>query len=472
MIYDRMDPPLTNADGVHRRIQSGNAQADQILGGGFPENSINIVMGQPGTGKTIFAEQLLFHNAGGDRPCLYVTTLSEPMSKVVTYVQRFDFFDAERLGPAIQYEDLGTQLADQGPRALIDWLAEAIKTRSPKIIVIDSFRAIHDLAVSSDDTRRFISQIAGMLSAYDVTAFLLGEYTQDDVRNFPEFAVADAIVELARQPLTTRDERYLRVLKLRGSAYREGQHAFRITSAGLELYPRLVAPRIPERYEALAERLPTGVPGLDALMGGGVFAGSTSLVVGMTGTGKTTLGLQFALEGVRRREQVMYVNFQENPAQLYRAIASLGVDPTEARQQGLTLLYASPVELQIDSIVVEIFEVIRTGSVTRLVIDALGDIASAASDPQRMHDYLYSLIQHFAARGVTTMLTLESGDVFSGSAPLTNERFSYMSDNLIYLAWDTEKLDRRTIRIVKMRGSGHEHAIREFEIDAHGARIR
>src|SRR5262249_27586580 len=161
------------------------------------------------------------------------------------------------------------------------------------------------------------------------------------------------------QPLTTRDERFLRILKLRGSAYREGQHAFRITRAGLELYPRLVAPRIPEHYKALAERLPTGVPGLDALMGDGVFAGSTTLVVGMTGTGKTTLGLQFALEGVRKREQVMYVNFQENPAQLNRAIASLGVDPAEAQQHGLTLLYASPVELQIDSIVVKIFEVIR-----------------------------------------------------------------------------------------------------------------
>ena len=472
MIEDRVDPPLTNADGVHHRIQSGNAQADQILGGGFPENSINIVMGQPGTGKTIFAEQLLFHNAGGDRPCLYVTTLSEPLSKVVTYVQRFDFFDADRLGVDIQYEDLGRQLSEQGPDALIDWLADAIKTRSPKVIVIDSFRAIHDLAVSSDDTRRFISQIAGMLSAYDVTAFLLGEYTQDDVRSFPEFAVADAIVELARQPLTTRDERFLRVLKLRGSGYREGQHAFRITRAGLELYPRLVAPRIPERYEALAERLPTGVPGLDALMGGGVFCGSTTLVVGMTGTGKTTLALQFALEGVRKGEQVMYVNFQENPAQLSRAIASLGTDPAEAQRQGLTLLYASPVELQIDSIVVKIFEVIRTGTIRRLVIDALGDLAGAASDAQRMHDYLYSLIQHFAARDVSTMLTLESGAVFGAAPALTDERFSYMSDNLIYLAWDAKKVDRRTMRIVKMRGSGHEHAIREFEIDANGARIR
>jgi len=453
------------------RIKSGNAQADEILGGGFPCNSINIVMGQPGTGKTIFAEQLLFHNAVGGRPQLYVTTLSEPLSKVVNYVQRFTFFDPDRLGTDIQYEDLGSSLAEHGPTALADWLSEVIKTRSPKLIVIDSFRAIHDLAMPGDEMRRFISRIAGLLSAYDVTTFLLGEYTRADIERYPEFAVADAIVELARQPLSTRDERFMRVLKLRGSGYREGQHAFRITNAGLELYPRLVAPRLPEDYDSLSERLPTGVPGLDEITGGGLIAGTTTLVVGMTGSGKTTMALQFALEGARRGEQTLYVNFQENPAQLRRAMANLGADADSTRGDGFGLLYASPVELQIDSIVVEIFEAIKAGNIRRLVIDAIGDLAAAASDPQRLHDYLYSLIQHFAARGVTTMLTLESGEGFTGSTLPQEQRFSYMSDNLIYLGWNTQKPDHRTIRIVKMRGSSHVRETKEYEIDEKGLRF-
>ncbi len=237
------------------RVQTGNRQADSILGGGFPENSINVVMGDPGTGKTIFAEQLLFHNAGGERPLLYITTLSEPFSKVVTYVQRFSFFDIDRIGKDIQYEDLGRALSERGPEALLTWLDDAIKTRSPRIIVIDSFRAIHDLAMAADDMRAFMSRFAGLLSAYDVTAFLLGEYSRADVGRLPEFAVADSIVELARQPLTARDERFFRVLKLRGSSYREGQHAFRITSHGLALYP---APRRAAHPRALrvARRTP------------------------------------------------------------------------------------------------------------------------------------------------------------------------------------------------------------------------
>jgi circadian clock protein KaiC len=471
MIRDSLADSAARSDDRFPRIESGNIQADEILGGGFPSNSINILMGPPGTGKTIFAERLLFHNAVGDRPQLYVTTLSEPLAKVVSYVQRFDFFDADKLGGEIQYEDIGAGLAQRGPAVLIDWLKDAITTRSPKIIVIDSFRAIHDLATSTDDMRRFIFEVTGLLSAYDVTAFLLGEYTQDDLRRFPEFAVADSIVEFARQPLSTRDERYLRVLKLRGSAYREGQHAFRISKSGLELYPRLVAPRVPESYESLTQRLPTGVPGLDAMVGGGLIAGSTTLVVGMTGAGKTTLALQFALEGVRRGENTMYVNFQENPAQLRRAIDNLGSDPDEVARQGLTVLYASPVELQIDSIVVEIFEAIKSGSIRRLVIDAVGDLAAAASDAQRLHDYLYSLIQHFAVRGVTTLLTLESGEGFTGVAMPLDQRFSYMSDNLFYLAWSVKDVGHRTIRIVKMRGSEHDRESREFEIGADGARI-
>lgn len=451
------------------RVQTGNPQADDILGGGFPQNSINVVMGEPGTGKTVFAEQLLFHNADGERPLLYITTLSEPLSKVVTYVQRFSFFDIDRIGQDIQYEDLGRALSDHGPEALLTWLADAIKTRSPRVIVIDSFRVIHDLAMAADDMRAFMSRLAGLLSAYDVTAFLLGEYTRADVGRLPEFAVADSIVELARQPLTARDERFFRVLKLRGSAYREGQHAFRITNDGLALFPRLVSPRVPEHYESLVARLPTGVDGLDELMGGGPFAGSTTLVVGATGSGKTTIALQFAIEGVKRGEEVMYINFQENPAQLRRALKKLGYDPALAEAQGLSLIYASPVELQIDSIVAQIFATIRDGSVRRLIIDAVGDLAIAANDEQRLHDYLYSLIQHFAVRGVTTMLTLESGAM--GVPSWTNDRFSYMSDNLVHLAWGDAQGGRRRIRVVKMRGSGHEQATREFDIGPRGARV-
>jgi circadian clock protein KaiC len=121
------------------RISTGSSQADEILFGGFPANSINIIMGQPGTGKTIFAEQMAFHNADDKRPILYLSTLSEPVSKIVKYLQHFQFFDENKIGSGVHYEDIGTILSNSGISALVPRLKEAIKTHSPKIIIIDSF---------------------------------------------------------------------------------------------------------------------------------------------------------------------------------------------------------------------------------------------------------------------------------------------------------------------------------------------
>jgi circadian clock protein KaiC len=458
-------------NGLFPRVSTGNPQADLVLGGGLPANSINIVMGQPGTGKTVFAEQLLFRNAGSGRPIIYVSTLSEPMSKMVSYVQRFSYFEETKLGTEIQYEDIGLLLSSDGPAALVPWLKELITARSPKLIAIDSFRAIHDLATSVPETRRMVSDLAGLLSAYDATVLLLGEYTMEDIERYPEFAVSDSIIQLARQPLGTRDERYLRVLKLRGSGYREGQHAFRITNHGIQLFPRLISPPIATTYTPSVDRASTGVPGLDAMLDGGVWAGTTTLVVGPTGSGKTTVAIHFALEGVSRREPTLYVNFQENPAQLARSFEKRGVDLNSARKDGLEFMYVSPVELQIDSIVVGIFDRIKSGTIRRVVIDAVGDLVTAASDSQRLHDYLYSLVQHFAANGVTSLLTFESGISMDGSVYMSEQRFSYMSDNVLAITLGGEERTRRTIRVVKTRNSGHDPVVRQLDISSAGARV-
>jgi circadian clock protein KaiC len=457
-------------EGATDRMSSGNTEADYILGGGFPANSINIVMGHPGSGKTIFAEQLIFHNAGADRPILYFTTLSEPLEKVVRYLQGFRFFDEMKLGTEVIYEDVGPQLASEGASALIPLLEHAIQTLSPKIIVIDSFKAVHDLAPTVAERRRMVYEMTALLSAYGTTAFLLGEYTEDDILRYPEFAVADGIVELSRRRLGNRDERFFRVYKLRGSSYLEGAHAFRITDSGLDLYPRLVSPQMPEGYEPPTERISTGVAGLDEMLGGGLWRGSTTLLGGPSGAGKTTIGLQFALEGAMRGEPSLYMNFQENPTQLLRTIHRLGVDPDEAQAKGLELVYASPVELQIDSIIVGMFRRIQERNVRRLVVDALGDLASAATDAQRLHDYLYALVQHFAVSTITSVLNYETmSNTLSGVG--TQNQMSYLSDNVLLLTVEGEERTKRMLRILKTRGSAHDTLVREVQITGAGLSV-
>jgi circadian clock protein KaiC len=457
-----------NGDELFPRISTGDPQADEVLGGGFPANSINIVMGQPGTGKTIFAERLIFHNATGDRPLLYLTTLSEPLSKVVSYAQRMQFFDIDKIGNQIVYDDLGPVLSRNGTAALIPFVSDAIKTMSPAVIVIDSFKAVHDLAASTQEMRRLVSDLAGLLSASATTAFLIGEYTQTDSESHPEFAVADSIVQLERHPRTAKDERFLRVLKLRGSSYREGQHAFRITNNGLKVFPRLINPEFAE-YEPVLKRIPTGVAGLDEIIGGGLWTGSTTLVAGSTGTGKTTLGLQFTLAGIEEREETLFVNFQENPAQIRRFVATLtGKGDDDSALTGFHHLYVSPVELQIDSVIVTIFEMIRSHNIRRVVIDAIGDLAAAATDEQRLHDYLYSLVQHFVVNNITSLINLELA-LGSTSVGPHEHRLSYMADNVLLLSPAEEKA--RTLKVVKTRNSDHDRGPHELNIGAHGVRV-
>ena len=454
------------------RVSTGNREADLILEGGFPANSLNILMGEPGTGKTLFAEQLLFSNANGDRPVVYLTTLSEPLSKMVTYLQRFQFYDEQKLGSSVIYDDLGASLAREGPDVLLAHLREAIETIGPKIIVIDSFKAVHDLSTSPIRMRRLVSDMAGLLSAYATTTFLVGEYRAQDVARYPEFAVADGIIEFARQKRSTTDERFVRVSKLRGSGYLEGLHGLHITSGGVEVYPRLVSPNIPVEYQLQRERVPTGVPGLDAMLGGGLWRGSTSLLMGPTGSGKTLMALQFAITGAAQGRPALYVNFQENPTQLARVIK--GLDPKGTSQPHLHLLYTSAVELQIDKIIVDIFRLIETHKIRRVVIDAVGDLAMAAGDPQRIHDYLYALVQRFASSGVTTLLVME--DLFHGpsGAPFSAGEFtrlSYMCDNLILLEIQRDQRLRRSISIYKTRASGHADEVRPLTLSEQGARV-
>ena len=452
------------------RISTGNPQADEILGGGFPANSINVVMGQPGTGKSVFAEQMVFQNASDGRPILYFATLSEPLAKMVGYLQHFAFFDEEKIGKSVLFEDIGPQLVEGGIRALLTCVEKAIQAAAPKMIVIDSFRALHDLSPSALELRRVLYELTGMLTAFRTTVFLVGEYTEEDAQRLPEFAVADGIVQLMRNPLSTRDERFLRVLKLRGSAYLEGLHAFRIGAGGLEIFPRLVSPQIPEAYTILEERVATGVEGLDPLLGGGLWRGSTTLVAGPTGAGKTTAGLQFVLEGVRRGEACVYANFQENPMQLARSIRRLGADVEDAKRRGLQLMYESPVELQVDRLIVSLFRRLQGAEVKRVVIDAVGELVNAASDAQRLHDYLYALVQHFTVRGVTSMLMFETTGGGPDSwleAESVSGRFSYMCDNIIILSTAA-----RRVSIVKARATAHDLRSHELEINNRGLQIR
>ncbi len=453
-----------------RRLKTGNGELDLILGGGFPEHAIHVVMGAPGTGKTMLAEQLSFANAGGDRPVLYVATFSEPLQKLVGFLQEYGFVAPAKIGSEVVYEYIGEELLSS-PEKAPERVQELLQLHRPKVVVIDSFKALADLMPDRRAWRRTLDGIAGILSAYDTTAFWVGEYTGEMMADLPEFAVADGIVDLTREERGSRDERFLRVLKLRGSGFLPGRHPIRLGAKGIEAFRRLVTPAAPPDYSPVVERLKSGIAGLDRMIATGWLRGTATLVVGPSGAGKTSLGLHFLRAGVEQGEPGLLASFQESPTQLGRLMKSLGWDPATTLGPGrLEHLYCSPVELQIDAVAAELARRVDEGGVRRVVIDAVSDLEKSAADVNRYRDFLYALTQRFAVRGVTSMLLVEAATP-SPAHEISIDGVSNMSDNILLLEMLLGDDLERTIRVLKSRGSEHDGRRRSLHITRSGISV-
>jgi circadian clock protein KaiC len=454
------------------KISTGCEGLDQILYGGIPANTISVVMGAPGTGKTILAEGLAFKNATPETPALYLTTLSEPLEKFISHGQNFSFFDSEKVGVSVFYEDLGLMVRSAGIENLADIVTNLFIRFKPAYLIIDSFKALNELVETNKERRIVVYDLASALSAYHCTSFMVGEYAQEMTTDLPEFAVADVVLNLMKYSTNVREQRFLRVEKLRGSDSIPGMHAFSITSDGILMYPRLLTPRIAPTYKPKVERVNTGTAGLDEMIAEGFWRGSTTLVAGPSGSGKTILALHFIREGVLNGESGLYVGFQENPTQVARVMHNLGWDAAELLENGdFELMYRSPVEMQLDEVAAEIFARVRQGKVKRVVIDALGDLERRSIDRQRFADFIYALMQWFAAENITCMMTCEIRELFDVHA-ISEQEISNMSDNLILLGFTSGVEMERTIRIIKTRGSAHDNRRHLLEISNKGTAVK
>jgi circadian clock protein KaiC len=288
----------------------------------------------------------------------------------------------------------------------------------------------------------------------------------------PEFAIADSILMLLKQSTGVREQRFLRVEKLRGSASMPGMHAFNISSEGLVLFPRLLTPEVSPVYTSNTERVNTGIMGLDDMIEKGFWGGSTTLMAGPTGSGKTIIGLHFIREGVMNNEPGVYVGFQENPVQISRVMRNFNWDPEALLKNGaFELMYRSPVEMQLDSVAAELLNRIREGRVKRVVIDAIGDLKKSCADQQRFSDFMYALTQWFATKNVTCLLLYELHNLFD-VPQISDEEISNMSDNIVLLNFTRGVEMARRIRIIKTRGSAHDHRERALQINESGISIR
>ena len=453
------------------KINTGIPGLDEVLFGGIPANTISVIMGAPGTGKTILAEQIAFSNASYGATALYLTTLSEPLEKFIAHGQTYDFFDASKIGETVFYEDLGLILREKGITHLAEAVTDLILKRTPKFIFIDSFKALNELFTTPVERRTVVYDLASVLSSYDCTSFLVGEYSHEMMTDLPEFAITDIVLQLVKYSTNVREQRFLRVEKLRGSGSIPGMHAFSITSTGIELFPRLLTPKVVPDYRERIERVTTGISGLDEMIGDGFWRGSCTLVAGPTGSGKTLIGLHFICDGANKGEPGLFVGLQENPTQLGRTMQNFCWEPEKLLNDGFELMYRSPVEMQLDSIATELFRRVRDGKIKRIVIDALGDLERSSIDQQRFADFTYALTQWFTVQSITCLMTYELSDLFEVHG-LSSQEVSNMSDNILLLRLTPESKMERKVRVLKTRGSAHDNHEHTLQITDRGLVVK
>ncbi len=447
------------------RLSSGARRLDEVLGGGLPANAINLVIGPPGSGKTILAEQYLFHNATEQRPGVFFSTVSEPFDKVLRYGGSLDFFDPDALGTRVFYDDLGNALVRNGIKSLVDQVDERLKEFEPGVIVIDSFKAIGAFAADEAEFRRFLHDLAGRLTAVSANAFWIGEYQRRATTESAEFAVADSIIAMDTKRAAERETRVLQVLKLRGSSFMTGEHAYRIRSSGIDVFPRLADAQDTGAYASGTTRDSTGIAALDTALGDGYWEGSSTVVAGPTGVGKTLMGLHFAFSAAQQGRPAVLATFQENATQLGRIAAGFGWtfdDPC------ISLLSRSPVDLYIDEWVYDLLDRIDAVGASRVVIDSLGDILLASPDEMRFRELIHSLVQRCTRRKVSLLFTYEVAELFNATR-LSDSNISNLSDNVVVLEYYRTGSDvRRSLTVLKTRGSGHTPEVREFHIGTDG----
>ena len=465
---------MTSKPSALQRLSTGSSAFDRILGGGLPVRSLTVIAGEPGAGKTLFALQFLFHLARQGMKCLYFTTLSEPSLKLVHYMQQFTFFDEKALGGNLIFVDLGSAIRGHDADAALEAITSRVEREEPAVVVIDSFKAMRDILGDAPTARTFVYDLAVHMAGWGASTLFVGEYTEEEIAEYAEFAIADGILRFGTSREELKTVRVVEVLKLRGAECVTGRHFFEIGTGGLTFFPRVRSPDADGHASSAppGERAATGVAGLDEMLCGGLPRATSTVLQGGTGTGKTLLGLAFLLEGARRGEHGVHFSLEETPDQLRGMAPAFGWDLRELeRRRLLTLCYVSPVELSTDAFLDRARRLVEQVGARRAVLDSLTSMALGVSSERRFKELVYAMAKHFRALGVTFNINMEIDELL-GSARLSGHGVSFAADNVIQLRYvELDGSLDRGISVLKTRGSRHATEVRRMTISENGLKV-
>lgn len=458
---------------IINRLVTGISGFDEILGGGLPEFSFNLIAGPPGCGKTTLAHQIMFGLATPARPALYFTVLGEPPLKMLRYQQQFNFFDSAMIDRSIRFINLAEDTLTGDLDRVLQRIVEEVEAHGPALVFVDSFRSVvlasRQEGVAPNYLQRFVQQLGMLMTSWQATTFLIGEYFTETDPN-PIFTVADGLIWLRQSVQRNSMVRKMEIMKMRGQPTLPGLHTFRIDPNGIKVFTPALAITgcVQKIYARSNSRLSIGVPRLDEMLGGGVPRGYSVLVAGPSGSGKSVLAASFLAEGASQGETGVIAAFEQHANRSHNQTLA---DLIAADRVGIVDTKAP--DLSIDEVVLLLTTEIFRLKASRVVIDSLSgfELALAPTFREDFRESLSRLVIALTSVGVTVLMTSELEDRY------TDLRFSpygtaFLTDAIIvqrYIEVDCRLL--RVMAVVKVRASAHSNELRVFNIADDGIHI-
>ena len=453
------------------RLHSAVPGLDLILGGGFFRSGVYIIQGLPGCGKTILANQICYGHVAEGGAAVYVTLLAESHARMIQHLSTLSFFDMKAFPDNLAYISAFHDLESGGLKGLMTVLRREMRTRKVGVLVLDGLVAASEAAPSDLDLKKFVHELQSIAVLQDCTVLLL---TSGNIhRMAAEHTMVDGLVELEDKLFDARSERSIHVRKFRGAGPLRGKHALRIDNDGIRVFPRIESLYRSAASEKMqSEVTSSGIPSLDRLLAvGGIPRSSSTVAIGSTGTGKTTMGVQF-LHASSLDEPGLHVSFFEGPDRLRAKARSLGL-PLEALEESgaIELMWQSPGESLLDEIADRLLTAVSRRGVRRLVIDGLSGFLESAVYPERLNRFFSCLVNELRNRRVTVLMTLETRDVVSSVVSMP-WGVSGLVDNLFFLRFvHDEGHVERLLTIIKMRDTDYQAGLQRIRIDSQGMHI-
>ncbi|SMP80614.1 ATPase domain-containing protein [Noviherbaspirillum suwonense] len=451
------------------RLPTGVPGLDDLLGGGIPEFSFNLIAGTPGSGKTTLAHQMMFSLASPDRRALFFTVLGEPPLKMLRYQQQFPFFDVDKINASVKFVNLADDLLEGEFDGVLRRISDEVQKFSPSLVFVDSFRSVahsaKNMQQGTSALQTFVQRLGMQMTSWQATTFLIGEYLTAEAESSPIFTVADGIIWMSQAVHRDSMIRKIQVVKMRGQAQSVGIHTFRIDDEGIRIFPRAILKAGMSGNLQITgdQRQSMGVPALDEMLGGGLPVGYSLLLVGPSGSGKTVMATQFLAEGVRIGEAGVIAAFEKSPNQL------LSHRLNELVKNGhVGLIDTRALDLSVDEILHDLVELIGKMNAKRVVIDSLSgfELALASAFREDFRESLYRLVAVLTGMGVTVLMTAELEDRYTGLR-FSSYGNAFLADAILmhrYVEIAGEL--RRVLSVVKVRGSKHSKQIRFFDVDS------